>query len=93
MTRSISCLTRCSIRSCGGGSKDFYQKPEIDLDIARPLTATMHKMHRAGCDNYVSEEFVHGGERLLIKEDSKKGFSVARGGTEYISTDLTKKEE
>lgn len=63
-----------------GGSKDFYQKPEIDLDIARPLTATMHKMHRAGCDNYVSEEFVHGGERLLIKEDSKKGFSVARGG-------------
>lgn len=26
----------------------------IDLDIARPLTATMHKMHRAGVDNYIS---------------------------------------
>jgi DNA (cytosine-5)-methyltransferase 1 len=26
----------------------------IDLDIARPLTASMHKMHRAGVDNYVS---------------------------------------
>ena len=26
----------------------------IDLEIARPLTATMHKMHRAGVDNYVS---------------------------------------
>lgn len=26
----------------------------IDLDVARPLTATMHKMHRAGVDNYVS---------------------------------------
>ena len=29
-------------------------KPEIDLKIARPLTATMHKMHRAGVDNYIS---------------------------------------
>ena len=26
----------------------------IDLEIARPLTATMHKMHRAGVDNYIS---------------------------------------
>ncbi len=26
----------------------------IDLDIARPLTASMHKMHRAGVDNYIS---------------------------------------
>lgn len=29
-------------------------KPEVDLKIARPLTATMHKMHRAGVDNYIS---------------------------------------
>lgn len=29
-------------------------KLEIDLDIARPLTATMHKMHRADTDNYVT---------------------------------------
>jgi DNA-cytosine methyltransferase len=27
---------------------------EIDLKIARPLTATMHKMHRADTDNYIS---------------------------------------
>ena len=26
----------------------------IDLKIARPLLATMHKMHRAGVDNYVT---------------------------------------
>lgn len=26
----------------------------IDLEIARPLTASMHKMHRAGVDNYIS---------------------------------------
>lgn len=29
-------------------------KMEIDLPIARPLIATMHKMHRADADNYVS---------------------------------------
>ena len=78
-----------------GGSGSFYMKPEIDLDTARPLTATMHKMHRAGCDNYVSDEYAKNGERcLLIKEDTKKGYAVARGGgMEYISTDLTKREE
>lgn len=36
------------------GTKNFYSKPEIDLDIARPLLSTMHKMHRAGVDNYVT---------------------------------------
>lgn len=36
------------------GSKNYYTKPEIDLKIARPLLATMHKMHRAGVDNYVT---------------------------------------
>ena len=36
------------------GTKNFYSKPQIDLDIARPLLTTMHKMHRAGVDNYIS---------------------------------------
>lgn len=36
------------------GTKDFYSRPEIDLDIARPLLSSMHKMHRAGVDNYVT---------------------------------------
>ncbi len=36
------------------GTKGFYSKPEIDLDVARPLLTTMHKMHRAGVDNYVT---------------------------------------
>lgn len=36
------------------GTKGFYSKPEIDLDIARPLLSTMMKMHRAGVDNYVT---------------------------------------
>lgn len=32
-------------------------KMEIDLKIARPITATMHKMHRADTDNYVSTKY------------------------------------
>lgn len=32
-------------------------KMEIDLKTARPLTATMHKMHRADTDNYVSTTY------------------------------------
>lgn len=36
------------------GTKNYYSKPETDLEIARPLLATMHKMHRAGVDNYVT---------------------------------------
>ena len=38
------------------GTKNFYSKPEIDLDVARPLLTTMHKMHRAGVENYVTTE-------------------------------------
>lgn len=40
------------IMSAGTGG--FSMKPEIDLKIARPLMSTMHKMHRAGEDNYVT---------------------------------------
>ncbi|MEK7130903.1 MAG: DNA cytosine methyltransferase [Patescibacteria group bacterium] len=37
------------------GTKNFYSKPKTDLKIARPLLASMHKMHRAGVDNYVTK--------------------------------------
>jgi DNA (cytosine-5)-methyltransferase 1 len=37
------------------GTKGFKSNPEIDLDIARPILSTVHKMHRAGVDNYVSK--------------------------------------
>ena len=36
------------------GTGGFSMKPAIDLEIARPLMSTMHKMHRAGEDNYVT---------------------------------------
>lgn len=35
------------------GTKNFYSRPQTDLEVARPLLQTMHKMHRAGVDNYV----------------------------------------
>ena len=36
----------------------FYAKPEINKATARTLTATMVKMHRAGQDNYFSDEYI-----------------------------------
>lgn len=37
------------------GTGNYYSRSEIDLEIARPLCATMHKMHRASQDNYVTD--------------------------------------
>jgi DNA (cytosine-5)-methyltransferase 1 len=37
-----------------GGTKNFKTSTKTDLDIARPLLQSMHKMHRAGVDNYVT---------------------------------------
>lgn len=39
-----------------GGTKNFKTSTKTDLDIARPLLQTMHKMHRAGIDNYVTHK-------------------------------------
>ncbi len=38
------------------GTKGFVSRPKTDLEIARPLLTTMHKMHRAGVDNYVTTD-------------------------------------
>ena len=42
------------------GSGGFVSKSVIDLHIARPLCATMHKLHRACQDNYFSQGFIQG---------------------------------
>lgn len=39
----------------GCGTKGYIVKPTIDLPISKTLTATMHKMHRASQDNYVTD--------------------------------------
>ena len=38
------------------GTKGYTAKPSIDNDVAKTLCATMHKMHRASQDNYVTDE-------------------------------------
>ena len=38
------------------GTKGFRTSTETDLDVARSLLQTMHKMHRAGIDNYVTHK-------------------------------------
>lgn len=40
------------------GSAKFKSRSDINMSIARPLTATMHKMHRACQDNYYSQDFI-----------------------------------
>jgi len=42
------------------GSGNYKSKSEINRIFARPLTATMHKMHRANQDNYYSDAFING---------------------------------
>lgn len=49
------------------GSGNYYSKSEIDLKIARPLTATMHKMHRANQDNYYHDD--KNRTKFVAKED------------------------
>jgi len=41
------------------GTKNFKSNSQINQLIARPLTATMVKMHRACQDNYYSDEFLN----------------------------------
>lgn len=59
------------------GSAGFKSNSEIDKIIARPLTASMHKMHRACQDNYFSDLYInsHGEKRpssWMSKEELAK---------------------
>jgi DNA (cytosine-5)-methyltransferase 1 len=38
------------------GTKNFKTSIQTDLEVARPLLQSMHKMHRAGIDNYVTHK-------------------------------------
>ena len=56
------------------GSGGYSSIPLTDLDVARPLCASMAKMHRAGQDNYVTTE--KGLRRLTPRECARlQGFS------------------
>lgn len=60
------------------GSGGWEAKAETDLPIARPLCATMAKMHRASQDNYVTQE--KGLRRLTPRECARlQGFDEPQG--------------
>ena len=54
-----------------GGTKSFKTSTKTDLDVARPLLQSMHKMHRAGVDNYVTfrkDKGINGIRKLTPRE-------------------------
>jgi DNA (cytosine-5)-methyltransferase 1 len=57
------------------GSGNYYSKSEINRIVARPLTASMHKMHRANQDNYYSDNFIYGkfDGKNVIRENKYDG--------------------
>ena len=52
-----------------GGTKTFYQNPQIDLKIARTILKTMGNRHRAGIDNYIT---VNSKVRMLTEEEAHR---------------------
>ena len=54
------------------GSANYHSNSEIDKVIARPLTASMHKMHRACQDNYYSDSFIKSRGRIRPGETMSK---------------------
>ena len=58
------------------GSGKYWSKSEINRLFARPLTASMHKMHRANQDNYYSDDFIYGDfrdENVIMAQNLKNG--------------------
>lgn len=51
----------------GEGTKGYIVRPTIDTPIAKTLTATMHKCHRASQDNYYTDNY----NWLKYKDENK----------------------
>lgn len=63
------------------GTKNFKNSDcKINLDIVRPLTTTQNK--RAGTTNYISKDLPNNFDLrcLKIKENTKKGYALAKDG-------------
>ena len=54
------------------GSANFKSRSDINELIARTLTASMHKMHRACQDNYYSQDFIESHGAINHVEDYTK---------------------
>lgn len=63
------------------GSGGYKYKADYNLLIGRPLTYTMHKMHRASQDNYYSDSFINGifnNKENIVIENSKGKNNIRR---------------
>ena len=54
------------------GTAGYRSKSEINQVVARTLTATMHKMHRACQDNYYSQDFITSGKKNPVLHMTKE---------------------
>ena len=67
------------------GTGGWKAKAEINKFVARPLTKTMHKMHRASQDNYYSDSFINGkwDKKKYLVIETKNGKNRIRRITPY----------
>jgi len=66
-----------------GGTKNFKTSTKTDLPVARPLLQSMHKMHRAGVDNYVTHN--KGRIRKLTPKECLRLMGFADGFKQVVS--------
>ncbi len=66
-----------------GGTKNFKTSTKTDLEVARPLLQTMHKMHRAGVDNYVTHN--KGRIRKLTPKECMRLMGFGDGFNQVVS--------
>ena len=77
------------------GSKSFKAKPETDLEVARTILSTCHKMHRAGVDNYIKKSNKKDIRRLTPRECLNlmgwvdKKYNLVNFKTEYEGAQLS----
>ena len=71
----------------------FNDNPKYNLEIARCLTRTMHKMHRCSQDNYYSDDYITGvnspkRRNRIRKITPKEGFRLQGFNENYIKKAL-----
>jgi len=65
------------------GTKNFKTTIKTDLEVARPLLQSMHKMHRAGVDNYVTHN--KGRIRKLTPKECMRLMGFGDGFKQVVS--------
>lgn len=74
--------TRVKPTILSDGTAGYKSKSDINQVVARTLTATMHKMHRACQDNYYSQDFIvsHGKKNpaLYMTKEELAGIDIRK---------------